>query len=40
MLLILNPRLFSAMSFFNLEEPILRRKQTDLDVQDLEGLLA
>ncbi|MEM1311501.1 MAG: hypothetical protein AAGF98_18730 [Cyanobacteria bacterium P01_H01_bin.153] len=28
------------MSFFNLEEPILRRKQTDLDVQDLEGLLA
>lgn len=27
------------MSFFNREEPILRRKQTDLDIQDLEGLL-
>jgi len=28
------------MSFFNIQEPILRRKQTHLDVQDLKGLLS
>ncbi|MBW4550495.1 MAG: hypothetical protein KME35_05220 [Aphanocapsa sp. GSE-SYN-MK-11-07L] len=27
------------MSFFNSQEPLLRKKQTALDVQDLEGLL-
>lgn len=27
------------MAFFNLSEPVLRRKQTDLDMQDLCGLL-
>lgn len=27
------------MSFFNPQEPVLRRKQTQLDIQDLEGLI-
>jgi len=28
------------MTFFNSQEPLLRRKQTDLDIQDLEGLIS